>query len=148
MHVFFRGEGGQDSLHKEARPKNVLYSLHCILRILNCLHILIIFSSIHNLKVVLSFISLLTAWGVTEIRISHLRVLRNLSLPVWCGSMSKIHAKCVPRQHDMTRPQVTDGSGGLQIWRVAANIFNKHSRTTDMGCFSSLGVEHGAKNLQ
>ena len=28
----------------------------------------------------------------------------------------------------------------LQIWKVAANILNKQSRTADKGWFSSLGV--------
>jgi hypothetical protein len=35
----------------------------------------------------------------------------------------------------MTRPQVEDGGDALQIWRVAANILNKQSRTADKGCF-------------
>jgi hypothetical protein len=33
----------------------------------------------------------------------------------------------------MARPQVADGGDGLQIWRVAANIFDKQLRTTDRG---------------
>ena len=32
------------------------------------------------------------------------------------------------------------------IWRVAANILNKQSRTEDEGCSSGLGVRRGAKN--
>ena len=32
------------------------------------------------------------------------------------------------------------------IWRVAANILNKQSRTADEGWSSSLGVWRGAKN--
>jgi hypothetical protein len=40
----------------------------------------------------------------------------------------------------MARPQVADGGNGLQIWRVAANILNKQSRTADKGWSSSLGV--------
>jgi hypothetical protein len=40
----------------------------------------------------------------------------------------------------MARPQVVDGEDGLQIWRVAANILNKQSRTADTGWSSSLGV--------
>ena len=32
------------------------------------------------------------------------------------------------------------------IWRVAANILNKQSRTADKGCSSSLGVGRGANN--
>jgi hypothetical protein len=31
--------------------------------------------------------------------------------------------------HGMARPRVADGGVGLQIWRVAANILNKQSRT-------------------
>jgi hypothetical protein len=41
------------------------------------------------------------------------------------------------------RPQVTDGGEGLQIWRVAANILNKQSRTADKGWPSNLGVGRG-----
>jgi hypothetical protein len=40
----------------------------------------------------------------------------------------------------MARPQVADGGEGLQIWRVAANILNKQSRTADKGWSPSLGV--------
>jgi hypothetical protein len=41
----------------------------------------------------------------------------------------------------MARPQVADGEDGLQIWRVAANILNKQSRTADKGWYSwGLGV--------
>jgi hypothetical protein len=39
----------------------------------------------------------------------------------------------------MARPQVVDGGDGLQIWRVAANVLNKQSRTADRGWSSSLG---------
>jgi hypothetical protein len=44
----------------------------------------------------------------------------------------------------MARPQVADGGDGLQIWRVAANILNKQSRTADKGWSSSLGFGRGA----
>jgi hypothetical protein len=47
----------------------------------------------------------------------------------------------------MARPQVADGGDALQIWRVAANILNKQSRTADKGWSSSLGVGRGAKKL-
>jgi len=33
----------------------------------------------------------------------------------------------------MTRPRSVDAGDGLHIWRVAANIFNKQSRTGDKG---------------
>jgi hypothetical protein len=46
----------------------------------------------------------------------------------------------------MARPQVADGGDGLQIWRVAANILNKQSRTADWGRSSSMGVGRGLTN--
>jgi hypothetical protein len=33
----------------------------------------------------------------------------------------------------MARPRVGDGGDGIQIWRVAANILNKQSRTAEGG---------------
>jgi hypothetical protein len=52
----------------------------------------------------------------------------------------------VPCHHGMARPQVADGGDGLQIWRVAANILTKQSRTADKGWSFSLGVGRGANN--
>jgi hypothetical protein len=46
----------------------------------------------------------------------------------------------------MARPQVADGGNALQVWKVAANILNKQSRTADEGWPSSLGVGRGANN--
>jgi hypothetical protein len=46
----------------------------------------------------------------------------------------------------MAPPQVVDGGDGLQIWRVAANILNKQSRTADRGWPSSLGFGQGDKH--
>jgi hypothetical protein len=57
-----------------------------------------------------------------------------------------IHVKWVPCHHGTARPQVADGGDGLQIWRVAANILNKQSRTADRGRSSSLGVGRRANN--
>jgi len=37
----------------------------------------------------------------------------------------------------MARPQDADGGDGLQIWRVAANMLNKQSRTAENGCLAS-----------
>jgi hypothetical protein len=56
------------------------------------------------------------------------------------------HVRWVPCHHGMARPQVADGGDGLQVWRVAANILNKQSRTADKGWPSSLGVGRGANN--
>jgi hypothetical protein len=44
------------------------------------------------------------------------------------------------------RHRVADIGDGLQIWRVAANILNKQSRTADRGWPSSFGVGRGANN--
>jgi hypothetical protein len=44
----------------------------------------------------------------------------------------------------MARPQVTDVGDGLQIWKLAANILNKQSQTSDKGWSSSLGVGRGS----
>jgi hypothetical protein len=41
---------------------------------------------------------------------------------------------------------VADRGDGLQMWRVAANILNKQSRTADNGWSSSLGVGRVANN--
>jgi hypothetical protein len=43
-----------------------------------------------------------------------------------------IHVTCVCH-HGMTRPQVSDGGDGLQIWRIAANILDHHSCTANKG---------------
>jgi hypothetical protein len=43
------------------------------------------------------------------------------------------HLRWGPFHHGMARPQVADGGDGLQIWKVAANILNKQSRTADRG---------------
>jgi hypothetical protein len=40
--------------------------------------------------------------------------------------------------HGMARPQVADGGDALQIWRVAENILNKQSWTTDKRRTSSF----------
>jgi hypothetical protein len=36
----------------------------------------------------------------------------------------EFHFRWVPCHHGMARPQVANGGDSLQIWRVAANIFN------------------------
>jgi hypothetical protein len=54
--------------------------------------------------------------------------------------------KWVPCHHGMAHLQVADGGDAFQVWRGAANILNKHSRTADKGWSSSLGVGHGANN--
>jgi hypothetical protein len=39
----------------------------------------------------------------------------------------------VPCQHDVGRPEVADGGGGLQLCRVAAHILNKQAKIADEG---------------
>jgi hypothetical protein len=58
-------------------------------------------------------------------------------------SFHLFHVKWVHCHHGMARPRVADRGDGFQIWRVAANILNKQSRTADSGWSSSLGVGRG-----
>jgi hypothetical protein len=55
-----------------------------------------------------------------------------------------LHVRWLPCHRGMARPQVADGADALQLWREAANILNKQSRTADQGWSSSLGVGHWA----
>jgi hypothetical protein len=56
------------------------------------------------------------------------------------------YIKWIPCHHDMARSQVADGGNDLKIWRIAANILNKQSRTADKGLSSRLGIGPGALN--
>jgi hypothetical protein len=40
----------------------------------------------------------------------------------------------------MVHPEVEDGGDSLHVWRVAANILNKQSRTAKKGMSSRLGL--------
>jgi hypothetical protein len=57
------------------------------------------------------------------------------------------HVKWVHCHRGMARRRVADGGDGLQIWRIAANMLIKQSRTADNGWSSSLGVGRGTNNL-
>jgi hypothetical protein len=59
---------------------------------------------------------------------------------------SKCHVKWVPCHHGMARPQVADGGDGLQIWRVAAIILNKKSRSANREWLCILKRWAGADN--
>jgi hypothetical protein len=48
--------------------------------------------------------------------------------------------------HSTAHPQVADRGDTLQVWRVAANILNKQSRTADKGWSSNFGVGRGFNN--
>jgi hypothetical protein len=52
-----------------------------------------------------------------------------------------VHVRWVTYYHGIAHPQVEDGVDVFHIWRVAANIFYKQSRTADKGCSSSLRAE-------
>jgi hypothetical protein len=56
------------------------------------------------------------------------------------------HLKLVQCHQGMARPRVSDRGDGLQIWRAAANILNKQSRTADSQWPSSLVIGRGANN--
>jgi hypothetical protein len=58
---------------------------------------------------------------------------------------SESFSRGFPCHHGMARPQVADEGDGLQIWRVAANIFNQQSRTSDRGSFHLGGWAWGLK---
>jgi hypothetical protein len=47
----------------------------------------------------------------------------------------------------MEHTQVAAGGDGLQIWRLAANVLNKQSRTADRGWSSSLAVGEGLTTI-
>jgi hypothetical protein len=49
--------------------------------------------------------------------------------------------------HGMARPQVADGGDALQLWREAANILNKQSRTAEKAWSSRFRVGCGTKRL-
>jgi hypothetical protein len=48
--------------------------------------------------------------------------------------------------HETALPGVADRGDGLQIWRAAANILNKHLRTADSGWSARLVILRGAKS--
>jgi len=51
-----------------------------------------------------------------------------------------------PCHNDMARPRIADGGDGFQIWKVAAKILNKQSRTTENGWSSSFGILRESNN--
>jgi hypothetical protein len=59
----------------------------------------------------------------------------------------RVYVKWVHCHHGMARFRVADRGDGLQIWRVAANIFNNQTRTADCGWYSSRGVGRGLTTL-
>jgi len=44
-------------------------------------------------------------------------------------------------------PPVANGEDDLQMWRVAANVVSKQSRTADKKWSSILGLRRGANNF-
>jgi len=48
-----------------------------------------------------------------------------------------------PCHHSIARPRVADGGDGFEIYRVAANEFNKRSRAADKGCHPTCGMGEG-----
>jgi len=52
-----------------------------------------------------------------------------------------------PCHHSMACPQIVIGGDGLQMWRVAVTVLNKHLQMVDKGWSSSLWVGQGVNNL-
>jgi hypothetical protein len=62
-----------------------------------------------------------------------------LEMNIFFSNTNISHVRCVPCHNGVARPQVADGGDALQLWREAANILNKQSRTADKGWSSGLG---------
>jgi hypothetical protein len=56
------------------------------------------------------------------------------------------HVTWIPCHHGMARPHIAEGGDGHQLWRAAANILKKQSRTAANGLSSSLWVGRGANH--
>jgi hypothetical protein len=67
-----------------------------------------------------------------------------IAMLIFTDLVLAVHVIMSPRHHGMVRPQVADGGDGLQMWRAAVKILNKHSRTADKSWSSRLGVGRGA----
>jgi hypothetical protein len=95
-----------------------------------------------------------TVVSTIEMRSRHSIAKRNYRAIEHCGGICRYmwivwmmdQVRWVPCYYGMARPLVANGGDGLQIWRVAANILNKQSRSADKGWSSSLGVGRGAYN--
>jgi hypothetical protein len=68
-----------------------------------------------------------------------------ISLKFGTGACIEIqcHVNVIPCHHGMARPRVAAAGDGLQIWRVAAIILNKQSRTVDKGWSPNLVLGEG-----
>jgi hypothetical protein len=91
-------------------------------------------------------------WGV-EVHL-HAFLISALDGGEWSASMMMmmtivitVNIRWVPCHHGMAPSQVVDGGEGLQTWRLAANMLNKHSRTANKWWSFSLWVGRGAKKL-
>jgi hypothetical protein len=77
---------------------------------------------------------------------SELQVITALSLvsALYKSQQYLLHVRWVPCHHGMACPQVVDEGDGLQIWKVAVNILNKHNAekflsSCSIGNFSKKG---------
>jgi hypothetical protein len=60
--------------------------------------------------------------------------------------MSNLHVNMSLCHYSMARHRIAHEGDGLQMWRVAANVLNKLSRTIDNGYSYTLRVGQGANN--
>jgi hypothetical protein len=66
----------------------------------------------------------------------------------WSSLWSLSHlVNWVPCHHSMVHPLVMDGGNGLQLWKVAANTWNKQPQIADKGWSPSLGVGNVVNSL-
>jgi hypothetical protein len=72
--------------------------------------------------------------------------LKDTISPLCFPFLHFVHVWWVTCHRGKARPQVADRGEGLQVRRVAANIWNKQSGTANKEWSPSLGVGHGANN--
>jgi hypothetical protein len=63
----------------------------------------------------------------------HFKFWQNRNVKLNIKNSKANHVRWVPCHHGMARPQVADGGDAIQVWKEAANILNKQSRTADKG---------------
>jgi hypothetical protein len=65
---------------------------------------------------------------------AHLCIAKRLIVVLILGhNVLSNYVKWVPCHHSMAHPQVVERGDTLQVWRVAANIFNKQLQTANKG---------------
>jgi hypothetical protein len=114
--------------------------VRCVLRILITKDKILPFSN-YNVQICSSYKN---SHNTSNLVVAHLLANTDLGISAPTSYTKEfLSSQRVPCHQGVARPQVADGDG-IQIWRVAANILNKQSRTADRGWSSSLAVGRGA----